>query len=111
MRTINPSLALASLVGFLTAASCTLITDVDRTKIPTDAGAEGGSPGTGGTGATGGTSATGGTGGTGATGGTGEAGQTNAGAGGTMSSGGSSGTGGGAGMAPVTEVCTRATGT
>jgi len=36
MRTMNPTLALASLVGFLTAASCTLITDVDRTKIVHD---------------------------------------------------------------------------
>jgi hypothetical protein len=96
MRTLNPSLALASLVGFLAAASCTLITDVDRTKIPTDAGAEGGSPGTGGTGGTGGTTETGGTGGTG-TGG--EAGQ---------GTGGS--TGGGAGMGQPTPVCTQATG-
>jgi hypothetical protein len=63
MRTLNPSLALASLVGFLTAASCTLITDVDRTKIPTDAGAEGGAPGTGGSGGKGGSSGKGGTGG------------------------------------------------
>jgi hypothetical protein len=72
MRTLKPSLALASLVGFLTAASCTLITDVDRTKIPTDAGPEGGAPGTGGSGGKGGTGGDSGGGGTGGgTGGTG----------------------------------------
>ncbi len=90
MRTLNPSLALASLVGFLTAASCTLITDVDRTKIPTDAGAEGGSPGTGGSGGKGGSSGKGGTGGDSGSGGTG---------GGT----------GGTGM--VTKACDKAEGT
>ncbi len=120
MRTLNPSFALASLVGFLAAVSCTLITDVDRTKIPTDAGAEGGSPGTGGTAGTGGTIATGGTGGS--TGGTsmgGEAGQTPGSGGSTGATGGkggSSGTGGntggkgGTGGSPATEVCAQATG-
>jgi hypothetical protein len=77
---MNPTLALASLVGFLTAASCTLITDVDRTKIPTDAGPEGGAPGTGGTGGTGGKG-----------GGSGKGGSSGAGTGG--STGGSGGTG------------------
>ncbi|HTQ08103.1 MAG TPA: hypothetical protein VMI54_29820 [Polyangiaceae bacterium] len=126
MRTLNPSLALASLVGFLTAASCTLITDVDRTKIPTDAGAEAGAPGTGGTTATGGTGGTAGmeTGGTTETGGgagMGEAGQPAAGNGGNAGESGSSGTGGsggtgepgtggGAGAPPVTPVCEQATG-
>ncbi len=122
MRTLNPSLALASLVGFLTAASCTLITDVDRTKIPTDAGAEAGSPGSGGTTETGGTGGTAGTGGTKQTGGTagmgeggqatggtgGNAGETTGGTGGTGEMG---GTGGSAGAAPVVPVCDHATGT
>jgi len=107
MRTLNPSLALASLVGFLTAASCTLITDVDRTKIPTDAGtqAEGGSGGTGGS--TGGTS-------TGGTSGDAGAGATGGSKAGSSGSGGSSGTGtmggsSGSGGAPA-EVCTPASG-
>jgi hypothetical protein len=109
MRMFNPSLAAASLLGFLTAASCTLITDVDRTKIPTDAGAP-----AGGMGATGGTAgdssmagvgneggADQGTGGTGQGGGTGGTGQ-GGGAGGT-----SAGTGG---TGTPTEVCDNATG-
>jgi len=120
MRTLNPSLALTSLVGFLTAASCTLITDVDRTKIPTDAGAEAGAPGSGGTtesGGTGGTAQTGGTGGTdtGGTAGTGgEAGQNPTGGTGGESGAGTGATGGTSGTAgggPVTPVCTPATGT
>jgi hypothetical protein len=89
MRTMNPTLALASLVGFLTAASCTLITDVDRTKIPTDAGPEGGAPGTGGS--------TGGKGG-----GAGKGGTNGAGTGGT--------TGGSAGTGAVTPDCHHAEG-
>lgn len=63
MRTLNPSFALASVFGFLMAASCTLITDVDRTKIPTDAGPQGGETATGGTGGKGGSSGKGGSGG------------------------------------------------
>ncbi len=120
MRTLNPSLALASLVGFLTAASCTLITDVDRTKIPTDAGAEAGAPGTGGTtesGGTGGTTQTGGTGGTDTGGGAGtggEAGQNPTGGTGGESGAGTGATGGTSGAAgggSVTPVCEQATGT
>jgi len=76
MRMLNPSLAVVSLLGFLTAASCTLITDVDRTKIPTDAGAHAGEPGSGGTGTGGGAGETG-------TGGTGKGGTANGGKGGT----------------------------
>ena len=34
MRSLKYSLALASLGGLLAFASCTLITDVDRSKIP-----------------------------------------------------------------------------
>lgn len=108
MRMLNPSLAAASLLGFLTAASCTLITDVDRTKIPTDAGAQAGETGTGGTGGTGGS--TGGTSGDagggnesgsgGTTGGTGQ--------GGTGGTGGS--TAGTGGTSNPTPVCDHATG-
>lgn len=114
MRTLNPSLALASLVGFLAAVSCTLITDVDRTKIPTDAGAEGGSPGTGGTSGTGGTGETGGTGGTSMGGEAGQNPSSGGSAGTTGGKGGSSGKGGstagsGGSMHP-TEVCKQPTG-
>jgi hypothetical protein len=116
MRTLNPSLALASLVGFLAAASCTLITDVDRTKIPTDAGAQAGETGAGGS--TGGSSTGGsagqagggeeaGSGGTG--GGTGGTSGTGGGGGSTGATGGTSATGG-SGGAP-SEVCDKARGT
>jgi hypothetical protein len=122
MRMLNPSLAVVSLLGFLTAASCTLITDVDRTKIPTDAGAHAGEPGSGGTGGGAGETGNGGTGnkaGNGATGGT------EAGSGGGGTDGGMGGTDGGtggtnAGAAGVneagsggttpTETCNKATG-
>jgi hypothetical protein len=96
MRTLKPSLALASLVGFLTAASCTLITDVDRTKIPTDAGPEGGAPGTGGSSGSGGKGGSSGKGGTGG----------DSGAGGTGGS-----TGGSGGSGSVTKACDKAEGT
>jgi len=122
MRMLNPSLAVVSLLGFLTAASCTLITDVDRTKIPTDAGvAQAGEPGSGGTGTGGGAGETGngGTGnkagtGNGATGGT-EAGS----GGGGGADGGMGGTNAGAagvneagtgGTTTPTEACDKATG-
>ncbi len=36
MRSVTISLALASLSAFVGLSSCTLITDVDRSKIPTD---------------------------------------------------------------------------
>lgn len=108
MRMLNPSLAAASLLGFLTAASCTLITDVDRTKIPTDAGAQAGETGTGGTGGTGG-----GTGGTSGDAGTGNEGGSGGSTGGT-GQGGTSGTGGStAGMGGTsnpTPACDHATG-
>lgn len=114
MRMLNPSLAVVSLLGFLTAASCTLITDVDRTKIPTDAGPSGGTGGGAGeTGASGagngnesGAGAEGGTGGRGS-GGTGGA---NAGTGGTSSGAGETGTGGTGGSSTPTETCDKASG-
>jgi hypothetical protein len=121
MRTLKPTLALASLVGFFTAASCTLITDVDRTKIPTDTGPAAGAPGTGGMsgggGTTGGTSGSSGEGGQNPTGGTGGgAGETSGGTGGnTGATGGTGGTGGGTGgtggTGAVTAVCDQAEGT
>jgi hypothetical protein len=46
MRSVKISLALACLSAFVALASCTLITDVDRSKIPPDGGTtlgEGGS--------------------------------------------------------------------
>jgi len=105
MRTDNRFLVLSTLGGLLTAASCTLITDVDRTKIPVDGGAEGGQGANGGKGGASGNAGRGGKGGTGgsagSTGGSmggeggGEAGGSTGGAGGTM--GGTSGSSGNAG--------------
>jgi hypothetical protein len=109
MRTDNRFLVLCTLGGLVTVASCTLITDVDRTKITDDAGVpeggQGASGGTGGTtggsggkgGTTGGSSGSsqggqGGEAGDGATGGTGGSGGTTGGTGGTTA--GSSGKGG-----------------
>jgi hypothetical protein len=46
MRSVKIPLALASLSAFVALSSCTLITDVDRSKIPPDGGTalgEGGS--------------------------------------------------------------------
>jgi len=86
MRTDNRFLLLSTL-GLLTAASCTLITDVDRTKIPVDGG-----PSDGGEGATGGTA---GRGAGGKAGGGGKSGAGGSGTGGSM--GGESGGGGEAG--------------
>ena len=115
MRMLNSSLAVASLLGFFTAASCTLITDVDRTKIPTDAGAHAGETGTGGTGGTGGT--TGGTGGgagdtgmagVGAEGGTG--GTSQGGTGGTSQGGTGGSNAGTGGTSNPTPACDHATG-
>jgi hypothetical protein len=114
MRIFKPTFALASLGTTLALASCTLITDVDRTKIPTDAGA--GTAGTGGGGGTGGSSGgsggdagdgSGGTpeGGSDGSGGKGMSGSS--GAGGAGGDAGSSGQGGSAG-APVS--CEKATG-
>jgi hypothetical protein len=63
MRSVKISLALASLSAFVGLASCTLITDVDRSKIPTDdAGA---TPGEGGDSSVGGGSEAAGAGGSG----------------------------------------------
>ena len=46
MRSVKNSLALASLGVLIASASCTLITDVDRSKIPTtDAGTPSGEGG------------------------------------------------------------------
>ncbi len=90
MRTDNRLLVLCSLGGLLTALSCTLITDVNRTKIPLDAGStEGGQPGSGGT--TGGTSGSG-------TGGSTMGGSSGSGTGGTNTQGGMGGEGGDAGL-------------
>src|SRR5687768_16549530 len=47
MPMFKPTFAAATLGTLLAAASCTLITDVDRTKIPTDS--SGGTSGSGGT--------------------------------------------------------------
>lgn len=48
MRSVKHSLALASLGVLVASASCTLITDVDRSKIPsTDAGMAPGEAGAG----------------------------------------------------------------
>ncbi|HEY3500395.1 MAG TPA: hypothetical protein VGK73_37140 [Polyangiaceae bacterium] len=90
----KPTFAAATLGTLLAAASCTLITDVDRTKIPTDT--SGGTSGSGGTGSAGKAgSGSGGDAGDGTSGGSaGQAGDT-----------GSGGTGGN----PVT--CSKATGT
>ena len=41
MRSVKYTLAFASLGGLLAVASCTLITDVDRSKIPTGDGSGG----------------------------------------------------------------------
>jgi hypothetical protein len=115
MRMLNPSLAVASLLSFLTAASCTLITDVDRTKIPADAGPSAGTggvageTGSGGVGNEGGTSPEAGTGGGGTNGGTGGTGGTNGGTGGT-SAGGGGDDGGTGGSSTPTEACDEASG-
>jgi hypothetical protein len=86
----KPTFALATLGTMLAVASCTLITDVDRTKIPTEAGA--GTSGSGGSG-----------GGSGGTSGGGSGGDAGDGSGGTpeggSDSGGSSGKGGSSGGA------------
>lgn len=114
---LNPSLAVVSFLGFLTAASCTLITDVDRTKIPTDAGVpQAGEPGMGGTGGGAGETGRGGTvnrGGTGngATGGDSGASGSGAESGGGGTSPGIGGDSGAGGAIPVAEVCDKATGT
>ncbi|HEV8550471.1 MAG TPA: hypothetical protein VGQ57_15610, partial [Polyangiaceae bacterium] len=112
---LNSSLAVASFFGFIMAAGCTLIADVDRTKIPTDTGPQAGETGMGGS--TGGT----GQGGKGGTGGTGQAGMagggdeagtggTNAGTGGG-DSGGTGAMGGTGGTGTPTEKCDPAKGT
>jgi len=112
MRMLNPSFAVASLLGFLTAASCTLITDVDRTKIPADAGPSGGTGGGAGETGSGGVGNESGTGPEAGTGGD----STNAGTGGTDggTGGTSAGTGGNdggtAGSSTPSAVCDEATG-
>jgi hypothetical protein len=123
MRMFKPTFALATLGTTLLAASCTLITDVDRTKIPTDAGA--GTSGSGGSGAGGGSAGSSGSGSGGdagdGSGGTPEGGNDSGGSSGKGSGGsggrageggeageaGSSGSGG-SGGAPVS--CEKATG-
>jgi hypothetical protein len=65
MRSLKYSLALASLGGLLAIASCTLITDVDRSKIPSpdaSTGDEAGQSNGGGNNAGGGGASGGGTG-------------------------------------------------
>ena len=115
MRMLNPSLAVVSLLGFLTAASCTLITDVDRTKIPTDAGVpQAGETGMGGTGGSAGETGNGGTGnkgGTGATGGDSGASGSGAEGGASGANPGVGGDSGAGGALPVAEVCDKASGT
>jgi hypothetical protein len=103
MRMFKPTFAATTLGTLLLGASCTLITDVDRTKIPTDSSA-----GTAGTG-TGGTAGSG----SGGDAGDGSGGSPEGGNGATGGNSGSGGTGGDAGAGgsgePV-EACTRATG-
>lgn len=130
MRMFNPHFVLISAVGLLSAASCTLITDVDRQKIEppeTGSGGSAGSAGKGGSGGTtGGSNGEAGAGaGEGGTGTGGSSGDTNGGAGeagaaGSSGSGGSSGGGtggsgageaGSGGAGGVVPVCTKATGT
>jgi hypothetical protein len=123
MRMFNPHFVLVSALGLLTAASCTLITDVDRKKIPPP---DTGSP-EGGQGASGGSAGRGGTGGTGGSGGDagdgagqggsgGSSGEASGGAGESGAGSGGGGTGGGAGEAGnagaggVVPVCTKASG-
>src|SRR3954462_5842887 len=93
MRSLKLTLALASLGGLLAFASCTLITDVDRSKIPNpdaSTGEEAGeSNGGGSTPGGGGSTSVGGT--TGEAGEPGEAGQTSGG----TSGGGAGGSAGG----------------
>ena len=48
MRTVKSPLLLSSLASFFLALNCTLITDVDRTKIEEPESGEGGSGGKGG---------------------------------------------------------------
>jgi hypothetical protein len=83
MRTFKPNFPLATLGTLFLAASCTLITDVDRTKIPTDA--SGGTAGT--SGGTGGSSGSG----SGGDAGDGSGGMPEGGSGGKGGNGGSSG--------------------
>jgi len=127
MRMFNPHFVLVSALGLLGAASCTLITDVDRKKIPPPdttspeggQGASGGSAGKGGSGGTGGSSGNAGDGaGEGGSGGSsgdtsGDAGESGApGTGGTGgSSGGGAGEAGNGGAGGVVPVCTKASGT
>src|SRR6187399_3630947 len=68
MRKSSSSYPLLSLAGLLLAGSCSIIAEVDRTKIPTDGGpppeggqSSGGTSNTGGSGGKGGTPSTGGT--------------------------------------------------
>jgi hypothetical protein len=128
MRMFNPHFVLVSALGLLTAASCTLITDVDRKKIPPPdtspeggQGASGGSAGKGGSGGTGGSGGDAGDGAQGGSGGSsgdraGGAGESGAAgnSGGTGGTGGSSGGGAGeagnAGAGGVLPVCTKASG-
>jgi cysteine-rich repeat protein len=77
MRKSYPSYSLLTLAGLFVAGSCSIIAEVDRTKIPQDGGTipeggqnTGGSSGTGGSSATGGTAGDSGTGGTSGTSGT-----------------------------------------
>jgi cysteine-rich repeat protein len=120
MRKSSSSYPLLSLAGLLLAGSCSIIAEVDRTKIPTDGGpppeggqssggtsntggssaGKGGTPGTGGTSDTGGTAGASGAGGDGGeTGGTGgDAGAGDGGdAGGGMGGAGAGGEGGSGG--------------
>ena len=72
MRSSRLPLALGALGVAIAIASCTLITDVDRSKIPDDATGGGAGAGTGGgtpSGGNGGMGGSGGTGGNDATGG------------------------------------------
>jgi cysteine-rich repeat protein len=135
MRKSSSSYPLLSLAGLLLAGSCSIIAEVDRTKIPTDGGPPpeggqssggtsntGGSGGKGGTPSTGGTRATGGaggasgaggegggdTGGTGGDGGGGTGGDAGGGTGGDAGAGGEGGSGGvvcGDGIIDSSEEC------
>ena len=119
MRTFKPTFAFATLGTTLLAASCTLITDVDRTKIPTDSGA--GTAGTGGSSAGSSSGSSGdagessggapeaGAGGTsnGGSGSSGDAGEGGTGTSGSSNVGGEAGSGG---SSSVTPMCAKAGG-
>jgi len=113
MRKPYPFYSLLTLGGLFLAGSCSIIAEVDRTKIPTDGGTPEGGQGSGGSSGAGGKGGSSGAGGSGPTGGTsgeggmgGEPGGGTGGAGGDPGgSGGEPGGMGGEGGEPPTPAC------